>query len=181
MFTSRRNGRPDLEDIKSSASVETRLLKRCVQDGGFAALVGGERGGEVKFETFGDEVVELYLVAEDVGGGPGLGEGETVDLVGPFALDVTVDDIRLGIAGSLDLEGDVGGRLGLDLERGTVEVVILAEQVVGRLAKILIKVSEWETEYNNKGIQTFQDGGTGCGRDMLGVLVKTDALSSTKI
>ena len=121
------------------------------------------------------------MVAEDVGGGPGLGKGETVDLVGPFALDVAMDDIRLGIAGSLNLEGNVGGGLGLHLERGTVEVVILAEQVVGRLAKILLKVSEREIKYNNEGIKTFQDGGTGCGRDMLGVLVRTDALSSTKI
>ena len=81
------------------------------------------------------------MVAEDVGGGPGLGEGETVNLVGPFALDVTVNGIGLGIAGSLDLEGNVGGGLCLDLERGAVEVVVLAKQVVGRLAKILIKVS----------------------------------------
>jgi hypothetical protein len=122
--------------------VETRLLVGCVQDGAFAAIGGGERGGEVKLETFGDEVVELDLVTEDVGGGPGLGEGETMNLVGPFALDVTVDGIGLGIAGSLDLEGDVGGSLGLDLERGAVEVVVLAEQVVGRLAKILMEVLE---------------------------------------
>jgi hypothetical protein len=164
--------RPDLEDIKSGAGVETRLLEGCVQDSGFTALVGGERGGEVQLETLGDEVVKLDLVAEDVGGGPGLGEGETVDLVGPFTLDVTMDSIGLGIAGSLDLEGDVGGGLGLDLERGAVEVVVPAEQVVGGLAKILMKTSEWSRKYDKKEKKrdTFQEGGTGCGRDMLGVL-----------
>ena len=130
--------------------METRLLVSCVQDSGFAALVRGERGGEVKLETFGDEVVKLDLVAEDVGGGPSLGEGETVDLVGPFTLNVTMDGIGLGIAGSLDLEGDVGGGLGLDLERGATEVVVLAEQVIGRLAEILMKVSEWSREYNRR-------------------------------
>ena len=107
--------------------METRLLVSRVQDSAFAALVGGERGGEVKLETLGDKVVKLDLVAEDVGGGPGLGEGETVNLVGPFTLDVTMDSIGLGIAGSLDLEGNVGGGLGLDLERGAVEMVVLAE------------------------------------------------------
>jgi hypothetical protein len=139
-----RNRQPDLEDVKSSAGVEARLFVDGVQDGGFAALVGGERGGEVKLEALGDEVVELDLVAEDVGGGPGLGEGKTVDLVGPFALDVTVDGVGLGVAVTLDLEGDVGGGLGLDLKGSTMEMVILAEQVVGGLAKILMKVSEWK-------------------------------------
>ena len=118
--------------------MEPRLFVDGVQDSGFAAFVGGEGGGEVKLEALGDEVVELDLVAEDVGGGPRLGESETVDLVSPFSLDVTVDGVGLGVAGTLDLEGDVGGGLGLDLKGGTVEVVVFAEQVVGGLAKILI-------------------------------------------
>ena len=40
-----------------------------------------------------------------------------------------------------DLEGDVGGRGGLDLERDGAEGVVLGEQVVGRLAKVLRAVS----------------------------------------
>ena len=45
-----------------------------------------EDGGGVELEALGDLVLELNLGAERVRGGPGLGEGEAVGLVGVLAL-----------------------------------------------------------------------------------------------
>jgi len=117
--------------------VDTRLLVGAVEDSGLVALVGGQRGLEVELKAFDDSVVELNLVLEDVGGGPGLGEGEAMSLVGPLALNITSNGVRLGVLGSSNLEGDIGRGLGLDLERGTLEMVVLAKEVVGRLSEVL--------------------------------------------
>jgi hypothetical protein len=126
-----------LEEVKVGASVETRLLVDGVENSGLSALLGSQRGGKVELETLGDETVNLNLVAEDIGGSPGLSEGQAVGLVGPLALNVTVNGIGLGITSSLDLERHVGRCLGLDLERGSGEVIVLAEQVIGGLAEVL--------------------------------------------
>jgi hypothetical protein len=76
--------------------------------------------------------VELELGLELVGGGPGLGESNTVLGIGVLALDVTVGVSEDGraergknrpvdesglVASTGDLEDDVVGRLGLHLER----------------------------------------------------------------
>ena len=75
--------------------METRLLVDRVDDSGLVALLRGQSSVEVNFKALGDLVLNLDLVAEDVGGGPGLGEGQTVGLVGKLGLDVAVDDVRL--------------------------------------------------------------------------------------
>lgn len=74
------------------------------------------RSNGVIKRTLGDLVLELDLRLEDVGRGPGLGEGDAVLGVDVLALDVTVDGVGLGIAGSGDLERDVVGRAGLEEE-----------------------------------------------------------------
>lgn len=125
--------------------MKARLLVGRVEDSSLGALVGGEGGGKIKLEALSNKVVKLNLVAEDVGGGPGLGQGKTVDLVSPLALDVSSDEVRLGVTVSSDLEGDVGGSLGLDLKGGAVEVVVLSEQVVGGLSKVL-ETKYWRQE-----------------------------------
>lgn len=66
-----------------------------------------------------------------------LGNGEAVLEVDVLALDVTVDDVGLGVAGTGDLEGNVGGGEGLDLKGGTVDGVVLEEQVRRGLAEVL--------------------------------------------
>jgi len=50
-----------------------------------------ERGGGVELEALGDLVLELDLGAERVVGGPGLGDGQAVDFVRVFALEVAGD------------------------------------------------------------------------------------------
>lgn len=70
-----------------------------------------------------------------------LGNGEAVLEVDVLALDVTVDDVGLGVAGTGDLEGNVGGSEGLDLKGGTVDGVVLEEQVRRGLAEVLRRVS----------------------------------------
>ena len=133
--------RTDLEEVKGRAGVNTALLVDGADDGGLGALLGGEGGGEVELQALGDLVLELDLVAEDVGSGPSLGDGEAVGLVGPLALEITSDEVGLGVLVSGDLEGDVGRGLGLDLKGGSVEGVVLSEEVVGRLSEVLCGVS----------------------------------------
>jgi len=66
-----------------------------------------------------------------------LSHGEAVLEVDVLALNVTVDGVRLGVAGASNLEGDVGGGEGLDLERGALDGVVLEEEVGRRLAEVL--------------------------------------------
>jgi len=75
--------------------MEARLLVDRVDNSGLVALLRGQSSGEVKFKALGDLVLNLDLVTEDVGGGPGLGEGQTMGLVGPLGLNVAVDDVCL--------------------------------------------------------------------------------------
>ena len=70
-----------------------------------------------------------------------LGNSEAVLEVDVLALDVTVDNVGLGVAGAGDLEGNVGGGEGLDLKGGTVDRVVLEEQVRRGLAEVLRRVS----------------------------------------
>lgn len=87
----RRITRTNLEDVQHCASVEAWLLVGRAEVHRLCALVRVERGGGVELEALGDLVLELDLGAERVVGGPSLGDGETVDLVGVFALEVAGD------------------------------------------------------------------------------------------
>jgi len=60
-----------------------------------------------------------------------------VNFVGPFALKISRNVIRLGVASALDFEGHIGGCLSLDFQRGTIGMVVLVEQIARRLAKVL--------------------------------------------
>jgi len=80
-----------LEDVQHCAGVEAWLLVGRAEVHRLCALVRVERGGGVELEALGDLVLELDLSAERVVGGPGLGDGETVGLVGVFALEVAGD------------------------------------------------------------------------------------------
>lgn len=114
-----------------------------------------------------------------------LGNGQAVLEVGVLALDVTSDGVRLRVADTGDLEGDVGGGEGLNLERSAVDGVVLLEKVGGGLAEVLHGVSRLHTWPNmsdqmswsitvrferdcrrdgdRDGTRTFQEGGTGWG------------------
>jgi hypothetical protein len=126
----RHSSQTDLEDIECCTGVQTRLLIAGVQDGGFCAFVGGQGGRKIKFETLDNEVVEFDLVAEDIGGGPCLCQGESVDFVSPLSFNVAIYSIRLGVTNSLDLEGNIGRRLCLDFKGCSIEWIILGEQVI---------------------------------------------------
>ena len=56
--------------------------------------------------------------------------------VGVLSLDITGDD-RVLLLTTSDLKGHTGRGLGLDLERGSMEWVVLSEKVIRGLAKIL--------------------------------------------
>ena len=101
------------------------------------ATVASKGGVQVELEALGEVVLSLDLGAEGVGGGPRLGEDEAVGLVGVLCLDLAANEVSLSVLGAGDLEGDVGGRGRLRLERGAREVVVLAEEVVGGLAEVL--------------------------------------------
>ena len=117
--------------------METRLLVDGREEGSLLAGVGEEGGAQVELEALGEVVLSLNLGTEDVGGGPRLGENEAVCLVGELGFELAANQVGLRVLGTGDLEGDVGGRCGFNLEGGAREGVVLAEQVVGRLAEIL--------------------------------------------
>jgi len=126
-----------LEDVQNGARVKARLLVGGTEEDRFCVLLGVEDGCGVELEALGNLVLELDLVAERVVGGPGLSDGQAVGLVGVLALEVTRDVRRFRVTVTVDLEGDVRGGRGFDLEGGTVEVVVLAEEVIGGLAEVL--------------------------------------------
>lgn len=118
------------------------MLVGGVDESSLGALVGEEGGAEVDLEALGDLVLNLDLGAEDVGGSPGLGDGQAVLAVSPLGLDVTVDGIGPGVTAASDLEGDTGRSVCLDFKAGAIVVVVLSKEVVGGLAEILQMPSE---------------------------------------
>jgi len=117
--------------------MDARLLVDGVKDSGFGTFVGQERSGEIKLEAFGNLVLEFDLGAEDVAGSPSLGYGETMLAVGPFGLNLSIDGLGLGITAATSLERHAGRGVGLYFKAGSLEVIVLAEEVVGRLSKVL--------------------------------------------
>ena len=139
-------------------------------------LLGVESGGSLELEALGNLVVELDLVAERVCGVPRLGDGQAMGLVGVLALEVTKNVRRFRVTVSVDLEGDVRGGRSFNLERSAVKVVVFAEEVIGGFAKVLyicIDCIRMRKKKKSRPIapkrwrRTFQDGGTGCGRDIV--------------
>ena len=94
--------------------MDTGLLVDGVEHSRLVSSVGRQRGGEVEFQSLCKVVLELELGLENVGGRPGFGEDKAVLVVRVLGFDVTGDGLRLGVAQTSDLEGNVGGRLGLD-------------------------------------------------------------------
>lgn len=93
-------------------------------------------GVEVKLKSVDDLVLKLDDGAEFVRVVPRLGERETVLAVGVFGLADGEDDTGcVGMA--IDLEGNTRGRRGLHLERGGADGVVLAQEIIGGLAKVL--------------------------------------------
>jgi len=90
-----------------------------------------------EFEALGELVLDLELGAEDVGGCPGVREDRSVFIVLVFRLEVAGDVSVLALTGSIDTEGDVGGRLGLDFEPNRMEREVLAEQVARAFSEVL--------------------------------------------
>lgn len=117
--------------------MKTRLLVRSVDDSSFVLLLRVESRVDLNLETICKLVLEFERRAEDVGGGPGLSESDAFLVVGPLGLQVPMNVARLGVLRSTGFEDHAGGRLGLDLERVARVVEVLAEQVVGGLAKVL--------------------------------------------
>lgn len=161
-----REKRTYVENIETGTGVETGLLVGSVQEDRFRAGVGVECGVDINLETLGNLILELNGVLERVGGCPSLGEDETVLPVGKLGLKVSFDVVGLGVSATGYTESDAGGSVGLDLKTGRIEVVVLAEQVAGRLAKVLqISVGKWGQPHMSTAL-TFHEGGTGWGREI---------------
>lgn len=126
-----------LEEVQVLTGVEAWLLVSGREESVLGLLVWQQGRDELELETLGNVVLELNVVAENVGGGPGLSQGKAVLAVVELGLEVTVDVSGLGVSETGDLEGDAVGGLGLDLERGAVDVVVLVEEVTGGLAEVL--------------------------------------------
>jgi hypothetical protein len=116
--------------------VETRLLVDSIEESRLLTLFREQRCAQIKLEPLRNLVLELHLGFENVGSGPSLGEDEAILEVAVLGLDVSGDSVGLGLA-TLDFESHAGGCLSLNLQRGAMEVVVLAKEVIGGLAEIL--------------------------------------------
>lgn len=126
-----------LEEIKESSSLERGLLEEERELSVLGTGRGDERSGELTLKTLSKSLVDLNLGVENVGGGPALGDGDTVGLVGVLGLEVTGDGAVLLGRLTLGDKGDTVGGLGLDLEGGSSKVVVvLGEEVVGCLGNV---------------------------------------------
>lgn len=102
----------------------------------FLALLREQRSAQIKLKSLDNLVLEFDLGFEHVGGRPSLGENDAILEVGVLSLDIPGNVGVLGLVAG-NFEGHARGCLGLDFERGTVEMVVLAQKVIGRLSEIL--------------------------------------------
>lgn len=126
-----------LEQVDDGPAVQAGLLVRGVDERGLAATLRCEAGVQVELEALGDLVIELDGGLQQIGGGPGLGEGETVLDVDVLALEITTDVGGLAVPETSDLEGDVGRGFGFDLQLSAEDGEVSCEEIVGGLAKVL--------------------------------------------
>lgn len=117
--------------------MDTRLLVDGIDDSGLVTLFGSQRAKDIDLETLDNLVLNLDLVFDDVAGGPGVGEGHTVSLVGPLGFNITDNGGRARRTTSSNLERNIGRSFGFNLETVTSVGEVLAEQVVRGLSKVL--------------------------------------------
>jgi hypothetical protein len=79
-------------------------------------------------------VLKFNLSLQNIGGGPGVGEGNTMDFVSVLGLKIT--DNGTGGVVSRNFEGDIVS-LGFNFQGSVVKRKVLAQKVIGRLSKIL--------------------------------------------
>jgi len=94
-----------LEEINVGTGVETELLVVDTNLGVLLALGGEEASNNVQLQALGDLVLKLDLGGEEVAGGPGLSDGQTVLEVDVLGLELTVDGARLVVLVTEDVEG----------------------------------------------------------------------------
>jgi hypothetical protein len=127
----------NVENIKGCSGVDAGLLVGGVNDGRLGLGVRVEGGVQVNLEASSNLVLKLNGILEGIGSRPCLSENKTVFLVGELGLELALDFVRLCVAAASNTEGNAGRSLGLDFEVGSRVVVVLAQKVVGGLAKIL--------------------------------------------
>ena len=81
-------GRRTVQEVEEGAGVQVGLLEVQVKLGALGLLGGLVLGEDLRLEALGDVLVELEFGVEGVGGGPGLGEGETGRLVDILGLEL---------------------------------------------------------------------------------------------
>ena len=112
------------------------MLVDSVEECRLLAFLREQRSSQVELETLGNLIVKFDLGLEDIRGCPSLSKNETVLEVGVLSLDITADG-RVFLLTASDLEGHTGRCLGLNLEGGSVEWIVLPKEVIGGLAEIL--------------------------------------------
>jgi hypothetical protein len=64
-----------------------------MEDSGLMVLIRVQRSVQIKLEALSKLVLDFHLGFEDVGRGPGLGEGEAVLGVNVFGLNIPDDSV----------------------------------------------------------------------------------------
>lgn len=126
-----------MEKVNASPCVIARLLEGKVEQTAADALFWVKAGMGLELQAVGELVFDLELGAENVGGSPGVGEDSSILWVGIFGLEVTSDQTALRVLGSSDLEGHIGGSLGLDFKTNRLEWEVTTEEVIGAFSKVL--------------------------------------------
>lgn len=125
-----------LEEIDVSARVDAQLLVLGTDLGVLLAIVGEVASSDIDLQALGSLVLNLDLGGEMVTSGPCLGDSQAVLVVDILGLELTGDVTSLVVLVTKDVEGNVVGGDGLELELGLADGEVLGEEIVGGLAEI---------------------------------------------
>jgi len=126
-----------LEEVNGGPGVQAGLLVDSSQNSSFLGFGRVERSLQVELQTLGDLVLELELRSEEVGGGPSLGKDQPILKVDVFPLDISRDSIARSVLLTRNFESHVARCQSLDFEGGTLDRVVLEEEVRSGLSEVL--------------------------------------------
>lgn len=126
-----------MEKINTGPCVVPRLFEGEVEETTVDALLRVEARMCLKLQAVGELVFDLKLRAENVGGGPRVGENSAILWVRVFGLEVTSNEAALCVTVTSDAERHIRRSFGFYLKSNCMEWIVSSKQVVRTFSEIL--------------------------------------------